>query len=86
MWWTNTLRTSAEDLGTLAENEPHTGYEPSDHFITEAHVEYTLESTGEQRSPNDFDYDDVTIGKTRAEDEPITLKKKACRLVCRRRQ
>ena len=41
----------------------------------------------EQRSPNDFDYDDVTIGKTlltRAEDEPITLKKKACRPVCRR--
>ena len=24
MWWTNTLRTSTEDLGTLAENEPHT--------------------------------------------------------------
>ena len=58
MWWTN------EDLGTLAENEPPTGYEPNDHFITEAHVEYTQESSGEQRSPNDFDYDDVTIGKT----------------------
>ena len=25
MWWANTLRTSAEDLGTLAENEPPTG-------------------------------------------------------------
>ena len=24
MWWTNTLRTSAEDLGTLSENEPPT--------------------------------------------------------------
>ena len=24
MWWTNTLRTSAEDLGTLAENDPLT--------------------------------------------------------------
>ena len=32
MWWTHTLRTSAEDLGTLAENEPPTGYEPNDHF------------------------------------------------------
>ena len=64
MWWTNTLRTSAEDLGTLAENEPPTGYEPNDHFITEAYVEYTKESSGEQRSPNDFDYDDFTIGKT----------------------
>ena len=77
MWWTNTLRPSAEDLGTLAENEPPTGYEPNDHFITEAYVEYTQESSGEQRSPNDFDYDDVTIGK-------ITLRKKACRPVCRR--
>ena len=64
MWWTNTLRTSAEDHGTLAENEPPTGYEPNDHFITEAYVEYTEESSSEQRSPSDFDYDDVTIGKT----------------------
>ena len=64
MWWTNPLCTSAEDLGTLAENEPPTGDEPNDHFITEAYVEYTQESSGEQRSPNDFDYDDVTIGKT----------------------
>ena len=64
MWWTNTLRTSAEDLGTKAENEPPTGYEPNDHFITEAYVEYTQESSGEQRYPDEFDYDDVTIGKT----------------------
>ena len=64
MWWTNTLRTSAEDLGIVTEKNSSTGYEPNDHFITEAHVEYTQESTGEQRSPNDFDYDDVTIGKT----------------------
>ena len=64
MWWTNTLRTSAEDRGTLTENEPSTGYEPNDHFITEAYVEYTQESSGEQRFPDDLDYDDVTIGKT----------------------
>ena len=64
IWWTNTLRTSAEDLGTLAEYDPLTGYEPNDHFITEAHVEYTQESTDEQQSSNDFDCDDVTIGKT----------------------
>ena len=64
MWWTNPLCNSAEDLGTLAENEPPTGYEPNDHFITEAYVEYTQESSTEQRFPNDFDYDDVTIGKT----------------------
>ena len=64
MSWINTLRTSAEDLGTLAENNSSTGYEPKDHFITEAYVEYTLESLGEQQFPDDFDYDDVTIGQT----------------------
>ena len=64
MWWTNSLRSSAEDLGALAENEPPTGYEPNDHIITEAYVEYTLESLGEQRFPDDFDDDHVTIGKT----------------------
>ena len=35
---TNALRTSAEDLDTLAENEPPTGYEPNDHFITDPGV------------------------------------------------
>ena len=55
---------SAEDLGILAENDPPTGYEPNDHFITEAYVEYTQESSSEQRFPDDFDYDDVTIGQT----------------------
>ena len=64
MSWMNTLRTSAEVLGTLAENEPPAGYEPNDHFITEAYVEYTQEFLGEQRFPDDFNYDDVTIGKT----------------------
>ena len=64
MSWINTLRTPAEDLGTLAENEPPTGYEPNDNFITEAYVEYTQESSGELRFPDDFDYDDITIGKT----------------------
>ena len=62
--WINTLRTPAEDFGTLAENEPPTGYEPNDHFLTETYVEYTHESSGEQRYPDDFDYDDITICKT----------------------
>ena len=62
MWWTNTLRTSAEDLGTLAENEPPTGYEPNDHFITELLSIHP--GVLEQRFPDDFDYDDVTICKT----------------------
>ena len=64
MSWINTLRSSAEDFGTLAENNSSTGYEPNDHFITEACVEYTQESSGEQQIPYDFDYDDVTIGRT----------------------
>ena len=65
MWWISTLRTSAEDLGTLwPRTSPPTGYEPNDHFITEAYVEDTQESSSEQRFPEDFDYDDVTIGKT----------------------
>ena len=63
MWYTTSLCTPAEDLGTLAENEPPTCYEPNEYHITEACVDYTQESSVEQRSPNDFDYDDVTIGK-----------------------
>ena len=64
MSWISTLRTSAEDLGPLAENELPTCYEPNDHFLTEASVEYTQESSSEQRFPDDFNYDDVAIGKT----------------------
>ena len=41
-----------------------TSYEPNDHFIAEAYVEHTQESSSEQQIPDDFDYDDVTIGKT----------------------
>ena len=61
--WTNHLCNSAEDLGTLAEKEPPTGYEPNEYHITEGFVDCTQESLVEQPSPNDFDYDDVTIGK-----------------------
>ena len=52
MWWTNSLCTPTnEDLCTLAEYDPLTGYEPN---------EYPSVENG---SPNDFEYDDVTIGK-----------------------
>ena len=64
MSWITSPRTSAEELRTLAEKNSSTGYEPNDHFITEAYVEYTQESLGEQRFPEDFDYDDITIGQT----------------------
>ena len=64
MSWTTSPRTSAEELGPLAKKNSSTGYEPNDHFITEAYVEYTQESLTEQRFPEDFDYDDITIGQT----------------------
>ena len=64
MSWITSPRTSAEELGTLAQKDSSTGYEPNDHFITEAYVEYTQESLSEQRFPEDFDYDDITIGQT----------------------
>ena len=64
MWWTTSPRTSAEELGPLAKKNSSTGYEPNDHFTTEAYVEYTQESLSEQRFPEDFDYDDITIGQT----------------------
>ena len=64
MSWITSPRTSAEELGPLAEKDSSTGYEPNDHFVTEAYVEYTQESLSEQRFPEDFDYDDITIGQT----------------------
>ena len=65
MWWTNSLCTPAnEDLGTLAENDPLTGYEPNDYHISETTEPYNQESTGENGSLNshDLEYDDCTIG------------------------
>ena len=85
MSWINTLRTSAEELGTLAEHVPPTGYEPNDHFITEACVENTKDP-GRARFPETstaMTSPSARRSLMRAEDEPITLKK-ACRPVCRR--
>ena len=59
-----TTRTAAEEIGRPDKNNSSTGYEPNDHFITEAYVEFTQESVTEQRFPEDFDYDDITIGQT----------------------
>ena len=67
MWSLTPLCNSPEDLGTLADKEPPTGYEPKEYHVTEAYVEFTQESTGEQRPPNNFDYDAVTIGKALSE-------------------
>ena len=99
MWWTNSPCILAnEDIGTLAEYEPLTGYEPSDNHISEATELYIQESSVETGSPNDLEYDDVTPSARRslhhcsprsekmmrAVDEPVTLKK-VCRPVSRRR-
>ena len=63
MWRTNTLCTSAnEDLGTLAEYDPLTGYEPNDYHFSETTEPDIQESSGENGSLNDLQYDDSTIG------------------------
>ena len=62
---TSTLRTLAnEDLGTLAEYDPLTDYEPNDLHISETTELYIQESSGENGSLNshDLEYDDYTIG------------------------
>ena len=52
MWWTNSLCTLAnEDLGTLAEHDPLTGYEPNDYHISETTEPYIQESSGERTGP-----------------------------------
>ena len=63
MWWTNSLCTSANgDLGTLAEYDPLTFYEPNDYHISEATEPYIQESSSENGTLNDLEYDDGTIG------------------------
>ena len=65
MWETSTLRTLAnEDLGTLAEYDTLTSYEPNDLHISETTELYIQESSGENGSLNlyDLEYDDYTIG------------------------
>ena len=64
MSWITTTRTAAEEIGPPDKYNSSTGYEPNDHFITEASVEFNQESVTEQRFPEDFDYDDTTIGQT----------------------
>ena len=58
------MRTAAEESGPQDYKFSSAGCEPNDHFITEAYVEFNQESVTEQRSPEDFDYDDITIGQT----------------------
>ena len=65
MWRTNSLCTLAkEDIGTLAEYDSLTSYEPNDYHISETTELYIQESSGERGSLNshDLEYDDYTIG------------------------
>ena len=56
MWGTSTLRTSAnEDLDTLAEYDPLTGYEPNDLHISETTELIIQESSGENGSLNSYE-------------------------------
>ena len=64
MSWTKATRTAAEELGPQDNKNSSTGYEPNDNFVTEAYVEFTQESVIEQRFPEDFDCDDITVGQT----------------------
>ena len=64
----STLRTLAnEDLGTLAENHPLTGYEPNDtdnYHISETTEVFIQESSSDSRPSNlhDLEFSDYTIG------------------------
>ena len=50
MWWTNTLRTFAnEDLGTLAQYDPLTSYEPNNYHISEPTELYIQGILGRER-------------------------------------
>ena len=65
----NPMRTSAnEELGTMAENNPLTGYEPK--FIDNYHISETTdifiqESSSDDKPLNlhDLEFDDYTIGR-----------------------
>ena len=65
MWRTNSLCTPAnEDLCTLAQYDPLTGYEPNDYHISETTEPCIQESSGENGSLNshDLEHDDYRHG------------------------
>ena len=83
MSWINTLRTSADDLGTLVENEPPTTTTSSRRLVSNT-PRSPRASSGSLMTSTTTTSPSARRSLTRAEDEPITLKKKACRPVCRR--
>ena len=85
MSWTTTTRTSAEELRPPDEKNSSTSFEPNDHLITEAWVEFAQESVsnGSLKTSTTMTSPSVRRSSMRAEDEPINLKEKACHPVCR---
>ena len=89
MWWTNSMGTTANEcLGTVAEYDPLTGSEPNDYHITEGL--WTLHpgilggaAVPELLRPRWLTSPSARRSLMRAEDEPVTFKKKVCRPVCR---
>ena len=67
MWATRTLCTLAkEESGTMAENNPLTGYEPNDLHISETTDIYLYiqesSSDGNPLNLHDLEFDDFSIG------------------------
>ena len=58
-----------EESDTYVDTALLTSYEPNDYHISEATEPYIQESSVENGSPNDLEYDDVTIG--RAHSSPL---------------
>ena len=84
MWWTNSLCTSAnEDLGTLAEYDPLTGYEPNDYHISETTEPYIQESSGENGSLNDLGHCALFTAVHQQREDAASLMTKVCRPVSR---
>ena len=74
-----------EDIGTLPEYDPLTGYEPNDYHISETAESYIQESYGENGSLNshDLEYDDYTIGMALSSSPLFTQEREGA--ACRRR-
>ena len=83
------MRTAAEESGLQDYKFSSTGYEPNDYLSTETYVEINRSPWPSNGSPKTWTTTtplSVRRSSTRTEDESITLKEKACRPVCCRRQ
>ena len=85
--WLKTLRTSAEDFGTMAKNNTSTSYEPQRPLdyrgLCRIHPGVRWRAAVAWWLRLRWRHHRSASSLMRAEDEPITLKKKACCPVCR---